>query len=181
MDDATAANLLAMARNAVIAELAPGSPFEKPQDIPNLPHGGAFVTLKNQGRLRGCMGTFTPRETLAATVESAARSAAVDPRFRDCPVTPAEMDDIHVEISVLSEPRPTDRPEALEIGRHGIWIRRATASGCFLPQVATDRNWSAKEFLSNCCSMKAGLDSDAWKDPETEVLLFEAEIAGERD
>lgn len=181
MDEPTAARLLTFARNTVQAELPPGTPLERPENLPDLPHGGAFVTLKNRGRLRGCMGTFAPKETLADTVESAARSAARDPRFRDCPVTPGEMGNIRIEISILGEPQPTDRPEALEIGRHGIWIRRGFASGCFLPQVATERNWSAEEFLSNCCSMKAGLAADAWKDPETEVLLFTAEIISEQD
>ncbi|MFH0982413.1 MAG: AmmeMemoRadiSam system protein A [Planctomycetota bacterium] len=181
MDALTAEKLLAFARNMVQAELTSPSAVEKPRDLPNLPHGGAFVTLKNRGRLRGCMGTFSPRETLLETIECAARLAADDPRFRNYPVTPEEMDDIRIEISVLSSPEPTDRPEALEVGRHGIWIRRGLASGCFLPQVATERNWSVEQFLSNCCAMKAGLAPDAWKDPETEVLLFAAEIIAERD
>ena len=181
MDEPTAAQLLTFARNAVQAELPPGAPLAKPEDLPNLPHGGAFVTLKNRGRLRGCMGTFTPKETLADTIESAARSAARDPRFLDRPVTPTEMGDIRIEVSILGEPQPTDRPETLEIGRHGIWVRRGLASGCFLPQVATERDWSAEEFLSNCCSMKACLAPDAWKDRETQVLLFTAEIITEQD
>ncbi len=181
MDGATAQKLLALARNVVRAEITPGSSFEKPRDIPDLPHGGAFVTLKKRGRLRGCMGTFAPRDTLADTIESAAQSAAGDPRFTDCPVTPAEMGDIRFEVSILSEARPTDQPEALEVGKHGIWIRRGTVSGCFLPQVGSERGWSAAEFLSNCCSMKAGLAADAWKDRETEVLLFTAEIITEPD
>lgn len=180
MDESTADNLLRLARNAILAELTAGTPFDRPPDLPHRPHGGAFVTLKNQGRLRGCMGTFSPRETLAATVESAARSAARDPRFLDCPVSVDEMEDIGIEISILSEPRPTAQPESLEVGRHGIWVRRGAVSGCFLPQVATERNWTAEEFLSQCCAMKAGLSADAWKDPETETLLFEAEVISER-
>ncbi len=181
MDRATAEKLLALARNVVETELTPDSSFENPRDIPDFPHGGAFVTLKNRSRLRGCMGTFAPRDTLAETVASAARSAARDPRFTDSPVTAAEMGGIRIEVSILSEPRPTDQPEALEVGKHGIWIRRGMASGCFLPQVGGERGWSAEEFLSNCCSMKAGLAADAWKDPETEVLLFTAEIIAEPD
>jgi AmmeMemoRadiSam system protein A len=181
MNAATAEKLLAFARNVVRAEVTPGRPVEKPRDLPDLPHGGAFVTLKKRSRLRGCMGTFAPRGTLVETIESVAWSAAHDPRFLDCPVAPGEMADLRIEISILSEPQPTDHPESLEIGRHGIWIRRGPASGCFLPQVATERNWSAEEFLSNCCSMKAGLAPQAWKDPETEVLLFTAEILAERD
>jgi len=180
MEKAIADRLLAFARAVVVADLTGGSAAPKPRDFPNMPHGGAFVTLKNRGRLRGCMGTFTPLKTVIDTVASAARSAAADPRFCDRPVTPEEMGDIHIEISVLSIPEPTDKPETLEVGRHGIWIRRGAASGCFLPQVASERSWSAQEFLGNCCTMKAGLDATAWKDPDTEVLLFDAEIISER-
>lgn len=180
MDEQIARKLLAFVRSVIQAELTPGFAVERPQDIGDVPHGGAFVTLKNGDLLRGCMGTFAPKETLLDTVESAARSAVADPRFRDHPVTPGEMESIGVEISVLSQPERTDRPEALEVGRHGIWIRRGGSSGCFLPQVASDRGWSADEFLSKCCTMKAGLESEAWRDPDTEVLLFDAEIVSER-
>ncbi|MCK4660473.1 MAG: AmmeMemoRadiSam system protein A [Phycisphaerae bacterium] len=179
MNKASAEKLLALARSVVQAELEPGSVFETPSDLPDSSHGGAFVTLRNRGQLRGCMGAFAPKETLADTIESVARSAAKDPRFTGHPITAAEMGEIHIEISILTEPYPTEHPEALEIGKHGIWIQRGFASGCFLPQVAGERNWSAEEFLSNCCSMKAGLASDAWKDPETKVLLFTADIISE--
>ena len=68
---------------------------------------------------------------------------------------------------------------SLELGRHGIYIKRGWASGCFLPQVATETGWSKEEFLSQCCGGKASLPSDAWKDAETEVYLFTAEVFGE--
>jgi uncharacterized protein (TIGR00296 family) len=69
-------------------------------------------------------------------------------------------------------------PLAFELGKHGIYVRRGLASGCFLPQVATETGWGKEEFLSYCCAHKAGLAADAWKDPQTEVYLFTAEAFG---
>ncbi|MCP4249001.1 MAG: AmmeMemoRadiSam system protein A [bacterium] len=143
--------------------------------------GGAFVTLKQGRRLRGCMGTFRPLGDLRETIDRVARmSASEDPRFTQQRIGPDDLDEIEIEVSVLSPPEPTDRPADLSIGRHGILIRRGPASGCFLPQVATERGWSAEEFLSQCCRTKAGLTADAWKQPDTEVLLFSAEIVSSR-
>ena len=180
MDERTADELLAFARRVVRAAVGQPAPEQAPPDSPNQPHGGAFVTLTNRGRLRGCIGTFSPKGTLVETIASSAEAAAHDTRFRQNPITVKEMNDLRVEISVLTEPTPTDHPERLEVGKHGVWVRRGVVSGCFLPQVATERGWSAEEFLRNCCSMKAGLPANAWKDPDTEVLLFSAEIISER-
>jgi uncharacterized protein (TIGR00296 family) len=72
----------------------------------------------------------------------------------------------------------TDDPLSLQLGVDGIYIKKDRASGCFLPQVASETGWSKEEFLSNCCAHKAGLAPDAWKDPETEVYLFTAEVFG---
>ena len=83
-----------------------------------------------------------------------------------------------VEISVLSPLEKTSDPLSLRLGTHGIYIKRGCASGCFLPQVATETGWTKEEFLSYCCSHKAGLADDAWKDPKTEVFLFTADIFG---
>ena len=86
MDSATAERFLAFVRSIVRSEVSGRAAPARAADFPDAPHGGAFVTLKKRGRLRGCMGTFTPCATLADTLESAARSAARDPRFRTCPV-----------------------------------------------------------------------------------------------
>ncbi len=181
MDSAMAERLLAFVRGIIRSEVNGDAAPARPPDLPDRPHGGAFVTLKKRGRLRGCMGTFTPCAALADTLESAARSAARDPRFRACPVGADELADCRIDVSILSAPERTDRPAALEVGRHGIWIRRGAASGCFLPQAATEHRWTAEEFLANCCAMKAGLAPGAWQDPRTEVWLFTAEIVAERD
>jgi AmmeMemoRadiSam system protein A len=105
-------------------------------------------------------------------------SATGDPRFMANPITPGEVNKLDIEISVLSPLQRTDDPLSLELGTHGIYIKRGYASGCFLPQVAEETGWSKEEFLSQCCLHKAGLPPDAWRDPSTEVYLFTAEIFG---
>jgi len=137
---------------------------------------GCFVTLKNRGRLRGCIGQFTSDSPLIELVAEMARASATgDPRFFSDPITAGELEKLDVEISVLSPLKRTDDPLSLKLGVDGIYIKRDRMSGCFLPQVATETGWSKEEFLSYCCSHKAGLAADAWKDPETQVYLFTAE------
>ena len=138
---------------------------------------GAFVTLHNHGELRGCIGRFEPAGGLLETVVEMAQAAATeDPRFRLHPIRAGELKDIDIEISVLTPLERAEDPLSLELGRHGIYIRKGYAAGCFLPQVATETGWGKEEFLSQCCAGKAGLGADAWKEPDTEVYLFEAEI-----
>jgi len=153
---------------------------EPKSDDPELnAHCGCFVTLKNQGRLRGCIGQFTSdRPLIELVVEMAKASATGDPRFFADPITADELGQLDVEISVLSPLQKTDDPLNLRLGVDGIYVKRAGASGCFLPQVAIETGWSKEEFLSYCCAHKAGLPADAWKDPETEVYLFTAEVFG---
>jgi len=143
---------------------------------------GAFVTLTNRGRLRGCIGTFTARLPLCRTVQQMAQSVLGDPRFTDRPVTLAELTQLHIEISVLSPLEKVRDPlTEIELGRHGISIEGPWGSGCFLPQVATETGWSLEEFLSHCAAGKAGLPPDAWKDPSVSVYRFEAEVFGEKE
>lgn len=140
---------------------------------------GAFVTLHVDGQLRGCIGTFAAREPLRQTIIEMAGAALEDPRFTHQRLREVELSRLEIEISVLSPLTRTDDPLSLELGKHGIYIRRSGRSGCFLPQVATETGWSKEEFLSHCCSHKAGLSADAWKDRQTEVLLFTAEVFSE--
>ena len=93
----------------------------------------------------------------------------------------AELQEIDIEISVLSPLEKTDDPLSLELGKHGIYIKKGFAGGCFLPQVATETGWNKEQFLSQCCGGKAGLPPDAWKQADTEVFLFTAEVFGEKD
>ena len=141
---------------------------------------GCFVTLKNRGRLRGCIGQFiSDRPLIELVAEMAEASASSDPRFFDQSASPSgDLGNLDIEISVLSPLERTDDPLSLRLGVDGIYIKRGYASGCFLPQVATETGWSKEEFLSYCCSHKAGLPPDAWKDPKTEVYLFTAEVFG---
>ena len=143
---------------------------------------GCFVTLKNSGRLRGCIGQFISDRPLIELVSEMAVSAATkDPRFIADPVTPAELGSLDIEISVLSPLQKTGDPLSIELGKHGIYIKKGYRTGVFLPQVATEEGWSKEEFLSYCSSHKAGLPPDAWKDPDTEVFTFTAEVFGEKE
>jgi AmmeMemoRadiSam system protein A len=172
--------LLSLARRAVEAYVK-GEPTPKVEIAAGLlaETRGCFVTLTNCGRLRGCIGTFQPTAPLGETLIEMGRAAARDPRFVTDPITPAELDELTVEVSVLSPLEKTDNPEALEIGKHGVYIVSAGRSGCFLPEVADDQGWDAEEFLSYCCAHKAGLAGDAWKSPETTVYLFTTEKISE--
>ena len=141
---------------------------------------GCFVTLKNRGRLRGCLGNFTSDIPLWQLVARMAKSSATeDPRFFNDPVTERELPEITIEISVLSTLEKIADPMSIELGTHGIYIRGGGRTGCFLPQVAEETGWSKEQFLSACCSHKAGLAPDAWKMMDTEVLVFTAEVFGE--
>jgi AmmeMemoRadiSam system protein A len=180
MNDTQKRTLLKIARDTVGAVITNGAVPKPESDDPELSaHCGCFVTLKNQDLLRGCIGQFTSDKPLVElVVEMAKASATSDPRFFADPVTADELQQLDVEISVLSPLERTDEPLSLRLGVDGIYIKKGCASGCFLPQVATETGWSKEEFLSYCCAHKAGLAADAWKDPTTEVYLFTAEVFG---
>lgn len=137
---------------------------------------GVFVTLKQEGQLRGCIGYTEPHKPLGEAVAAAAISAATqDPRFS--PVTLEQLDSIHIEISVLSVPEPVGDVEEIVTGRNGLIVRQGFRTGLLLPQVATEYDLDRVEFLEHTC-MKAGLPSDAWQEG-AEVLRFSAEVFGE--
>jgi AmmeMemoRadiSam system protein A len=137
--------------------------------------GGAFVTLRRSGRLRGCMGQFTPPVSLADVLAPVTVSALGDPRFRDQPVSSAELPELRIEISVLGPRQVVDDWKTLTAGIHGVVIGAGPRSGCLLPQVAGEREWSLEEFLEACCTQKAGLPSGAWRDPHTRIEAFTVE------
>ncbi len=152
------------------------------RDVPIPPaavaHSGVFVTLYKVGRLRGCMGTLDSSLSLAEAIREAAKCAATrDPRF--APVSPDELPELHVEVSVMSAAWPMTSLNDLEIGRHGIIVRSGPRRGLFLPQVAKEHRLDRETFLTRCCTEKAGLPADAWRDPATEVLLFETTVLSE--
>ena len=136
---------------------------------------GCFVTLTNKGRLRGCIGNFTPDRPLGELVVRMASAAARDPRFVTDPIRPEEVKDLTVEVSVLSPLQETAEPEKLQVGTHGIYVTCGGRAGCFLPEVATDQGWDAEEFLACCCAHKAALPPDAWRRKDAKVYLFTSE------
>ena len=168
--------LVSLARSAVEAEVT-GEPMSRPQRPTGIlaERRGCFVTLTNKDHLRGCIGTFYPREPLGELIVEMGQAAARDPRFTMDPITPLELKELSIEVSVLSELIETSEPEKLQIGKHGIYIVAGGQAGCFLPEVATDMGWSAQEFLSRCCAGKAGLPPNAWQDRRTKVYLFTSE------
>jgi len=173
--------LLEIARKSIETYLGSGKKLEvKEQDPALLKEMGAFVTLHKQGELRGCIGNLIGQEPLYLTIRDMAIEAAVsDPRFM--PVELSELKDIEIEISVLSPMQRVNNPEEIQLGVHGVLIRRGFRSGVFLPQVATETGWSKEEFMSNLCAHKAGLSPDAWKDKSTEIHIFTAEVFSEKE
>lgn len=171
------AKLIELARSAVTAAVTGDVPPQAGETSGIFcERRGCFVTLKNSGRLRGCIGTFTPPKPLGQMiVEMGVAAATQDPRFLADPITPAELPELTVEVSVLSPLEETDDPAALEIGTHGIYIVGGGRSGCFLPEVATDQGWNAEEFLDRCCTGKAQLPAGAWRESSTKVYLFTSE------
>jgi len=135
---------------------------------------GAFVTLKRQGRLRGCIGHLVGDRPLFETIERMAKAAAFkDPRFP--PLAVREFKDLSLEISILSPIVPCPDPAKIEIGRHGLLIRKKGKSGLLLPQVPVEWGWDREMFLKQTCR-KAGLPENAWKDPDAQLFWFEAEV-----
>jgi len=137
---------------------------------------GAFVTLNKDGKLRGCIGQFFSEVPLYQVVQEMAISSAIhDNRFE--PLTPGELSQVEIEISVLTPMHKITSIDEIELGRHGIYIKRGNRAGTFLPQVATQTGWNLQEFLGHCSRDKAGIGWEGWKDAE--VFVYEAYVFGE--
>ncbi len=183
MDEKDKKVLLQIARKSIESAVK-GIPNDQTQAEPFSPdlkgENGAFVTLRTCGKLRGCIGRMVSDIPLHKLVSEMAVSAATDdPRFNQ--IEPPELDDLEIDISVLSPLQKVENPLDFELGRHGIYVIEGSATGCFLPQVATDMGWTREEFLSQCCSIKAGLSPDAWKKGGVDVYIFTSEIISEKD
>ncbi len=138
---------------------------------------GAFVTLQKHGCLRGCIGYMEAKKPLYRTIEEMAQAAAFnDQRFP--PLIREELKDLSIEISVLTPLREIKDINEIETGVHGIYLIKGFYSGLLLPQVATQYKWDRLTFLKETCH-KAGLPSDAWKDKDTRIYIFSADIFGE--
>ncbi len=139
--------------------------------------GACFVTLVEGGELRGCIGGLEASEPLSQAARAMAAAAALrDPRFR--PVQPAELPRVELSLSVLTPLRRLVDPAELEVGRHGLVVTRGGHRGVLLPQVAVEHGWDRAAFLARTCQ-KAGLPLDAWRDPETVLEVFSAEVVRE--
>lgn len=135
---------------------------------------GAFVTIKNRGDLRGCIGYVRGYLPLHETVkEMAVHAAFSDPRF--APVTKDEWADCDFEISVLTPMKRIKSVGEIEVGVHGLYIEKGVHSGLLLPQVATEQGWNRTEFLEYIC-YKAGLPKDAWKSKDADIYIFSADV-----
>jgi AmmeMemoRadiSam system protein B/AmmeMemoRadiSam system protein A len=169
------AELAKVARQAVAAAVYDSSPPEVSRaSRPLRERCGAFVTLKVDGELRGCIGSVEAKLPLVEVVARMAMAAATrDPRF--VPVTPAELPQLELEISVLTPMELCEDTDLIEVGRHGLVIVKGNHSGVLLPQVAAERGWDRSTFLRQVC-LKAGLPAEAWRDSATMLYTFEAEI-----
>jgi AmmeMemoRadiSam system protein A len=167
--------LLALARGALTARVT-GQTLPAPGSSGVLGRlAGAFVSLHKRGELRGCIGHVEATEPLARVVARCAVSAGADPRFP--PVTPDELADIHIELSILGPLEPIVSIADVEIGRHGLVAEMGWNRGLLLPQVATEWKWSRETFAAETCR-KAGLPPDGWTKGAT-LWRFEAEVFGE--
>jgi hypothetical protein len=173
--------LLEIARKSIEAYLKHGKKLELEESDQLLSRDmGSFVTLHEAGQLRGCIGNMVGSQPLYLTVRDMAIEAATgDPRFS--PVKLSELKNIEIEISVLSPLEKVDSADSIELGKHGVIVKRGFNSGVFLPQVATETGWTKDEFLSHLCSQKAGLSPNAWKDKSTEIFVFTAEVFSEKE
>jgi len=177
---------LRLARAAIEKYLTDTIRIKAPDDLPASfeENRGVFVTLNKYGNLRGCIGYPYPVFKLKDAIIDAAIAAAVgDPRFP--PVTRREFEDVTIELTVLTMPQvlkaqPKGLSKHIEIGRHGLIVKKGMYQGLLLPQVATEYNWSAEEFLCWTCG-KAGLPPDAWLEEDTEVSTFEGQIFTEEE
>ena len=173
--------LLEIARNTMDSYIRQGTIYsvdKNPYSNSLQTHTGAFVTLHKNGKLRGCIGRFQPDKPLCEVVRDMAISASTkDYRFK--PVEAAELDEIELEISVLTPLEKITDPEKINLGQHGIYIKKGSNSGTFLPQVATQTGWNLEEFLGHCARDKAGIGWDGWK--EADLYIYEAVIFTEEE
>ena len=178
LSDEEKAALLATARESIASRLERRAPaWPSAAEAVDAPCG-AFVTLRERGSLRGCIGRMTSTSPLYETIrEMAAAAAFEDPRFPQ--LSPDELPHVDIEITVLSPLRKVESVSEIEVGRHGIYITKGWHSGVLLPQVATEQGWSRDTFVEQTC-YKAGLPPDAWKSPDAIIQIFEGLVFGER-
>lgn len=178
--------LLSLARSVIESRLVDGVQTQRPEppSPAMLEQRGCFVTLHKAGQLRGCIGTIEPVSSLIECVESNAQNAAFrDPRFPA--LQKEELSDIDIEVSVLTVPKKLAFEDGQDLKRqlkplvHGVILSRGFRRSTFLPQV-WEQLPDKDQFLEHLC-LKGGMSATAWKDPKTEVRVYEAEVFGEQD
>lgn len=170
--------LLNLARDTIEAALK-GSKNSRPKVPPPkslLKKRGAFVTLKVDDKLRGCIGYPLPYKPLTETITEMALAAATHD-YRFLPIQADELGRMKIEISVLTVPRQIQETGEIEVGRHGLVISKGSSKGLLLPQVPAEYGWDRETFLRHCC-LKAGLDEGEWK-KGAKIEVFEAQVFSE--
>jgi len=173
--------LLKIARKTISEYLTNGKPpsiCEKTLPANILIPAGAFVTLKENGQLRGCIGSFNPEQPLYKVVQSMAIASATED-YRFSPVKSTEVSSLEIEISVLTPLKKISSINEIVLGKHGIYIKKGGRSGTFLPQVATGTGWNLEEFLGHCAQDKAFIGWDGWKDAD--IFTYEAIVFEEKE
>jgi AmmeMemoRadiSam system protein B/AmmeMemoRadiSam system protein A len=171
--------LLTLARKSVEQAVRTGKPYEVPASSSTTlnQERGAFVTLAKAGQLRGCVGYTSASKPLYVTVRDTATLAALrDSRFR--PVTASELGMLEYEISVLSPLRRVIDVRQIKVGQDGLLMKNGDYEGLLLPQVPTEEGWDRQKFLEQTC-IKAGMQTNCWKDENTDIFMFTAVVFGE--
>ncbi|MGF7118769.1 TIGR00296 family protein [Methanobacterium oryzae] len=177
--------LIRLARKSIESYVKNKSLIDIPEDTPETlkENMGVFTTLNKNGMLRGCIGYPEPIKPLInALVEVAVSAAVNDPRFP--PVSESELDDLEIEVSVLTKPelieveKPEQYMDKIKIGEDGLIIERGPYRGLLLPQVAVELGWNVEEFLYNTC-VKAGLTADCWLFKDVKIYKFSSQIFNE--
>lgn len=170
--------LLRIARETIVSYVTSGTVPEVTKVSAGLnAENGCFVTIKQQGQLRGCIGNFESDRPLYRLVQEMAVSAATrDPRFY--PMKQQDLADFELDISVLSPLQLIESVEEIKVGKHGIYIVKGSYRGVLLPQVATEYGWDRETFLRHTC-IKAGLPEDTWQ-KECQIYIFSALVFGEK-
>lgn len=172
--------LLGLARKTIHDRIAPEKQSLGP--VKDLPPAasikcGVFVSLYVDGKLRGCIGTFSEDNPLSVNIKNMALSASSsDNRFS--PIEADELDRLKIELSILSPRKPISDKSEIILGKHGIYMEKDYDRGTLLPHVAIQQNWSVDEFLGNCARYKAGLGWDGWKNAELytyEAIVFNSD------
>jgi AmmeMemoRadiSam system protein A len=181
LTDAEKKQLLVLARKTVEQQAGRHAltPLEPADWSPALQTNcGAFVTLRKQGQLRGCIGRFDATEPLFKVVQQMAIASSTED-YRFPPVSVAEVGRLEIEISVLTPMRRIKSAEEFQLGKHGIYMKKGSRAGTFLPQVAAETGWSRDEFLGHCAQDKAGIGWEGWK--AAELYVYEALIFSEKE